>query len=63
MFEYNKEISNDFLKNQVKVEVSFGQTVMINSPEKSDVVIPAVLQKEANGAYKPVANSAARVLI
>ena len=63
MFEYNKEISNDFLKNQVKVEVSFGQTVMINSPEKSDVVIPAVLQKEATGAYKPVANSAPRVLI
>lgn len=59
---YQKEIDNDFLKNETKIDVTFGSTVMINNPEGSDVVMPAVLQKESNGSFKPVSNSAARVL-
>ncbi len=59
---YTKEIDNDFLKNETKIDVTFGSTVMINNPEGSDVVTPAVLQKESNGSFKPVSNSAPRML-
>ena len=61
--KYTKEVANDFLKNEVKIEVPLGTTVMINNPDGSDVVMPAVLQKEANGSPKPVSNSAPRMLI
>ena len=61
--KYTKEVTNDFLKNEVKIEVPLGTTVMINNPDGSDVVMPAVLQKEANGAAKPVSNSMPRMLI
>ena len=59
---YKKEVVNDFLKNETKIEVTFGSTVMINNPEDSDVVMPAVLQIQ-DGVYKPASNSAARVLM
>jgi len=60
---YTKEVQNDFLKNEVKVEIPLGTTVMINNPDGSDVVMPAIIQKEANGAPKPVSNSQPRMLI
>lgn len=60
---YSKEVNNDFLKNEKKIDITFGSTVMINNPEGSDVVTPAVLQKESNGSYKPVSNSAPRMLL
>lgn len=60
---YTKEIDNDFLKNDFKIDVSFGSTVMINNPTDSDVVLPSVIQKEASGSTKPVSNSAPRVLL
>lgn len=60
--KYSKEIENDFLKNEQKVSVAFGSTVMINDPENSDVVIPAILQKESDGSYKPISNSTPRIL-
>jgi hypothetical protein len=61
--KYTKEVQNDFLKNEVKIEIPLGTTMMINNPENSDVVMPAIIQKEANTAAKPVSNSAARMLI
>ena len=61
--KYTKEVANDFLKNEVKIEIPLGTTVMINNPDNSDVVMPAIIQKEANGSAKPVSNSAARILI
>lgn len=61
--KYTKEVNNDFLKNEVKIEVPLGTTMMINNPENSDVVMPAIVQKEANGSNKPVSNSAPRILI
>ena len=60
---YKKEIQNDFLKNEVKISIPFGSSVMINNPEGSDVVMPAIIQKDTNGSAKPVSNSAARMLI
>ena len=60
---YNKTILNDFLTNEVKIEVPMGSTVMVNNPEGSDVVMPAIFQKESTGAAKPVSNSQPRVLI
>ena len=60
---YKKEINNDFLKNETKITTPFGSTVMINNPAGSDVVIPAILQRESNGSFKPVSNSLPRVLI
>ena len=59
---YKKDIVNDFLKNETKIDTTFGSTVMINNPEGSDVVMPAVLQIQ-DGVYKPASNSAPRVLI
>jgi len=61
--KYTKEVTNDFLKNEVKIEIPLGTTVMINNPDDSDVVMPAILQKEANGSAKPVSNSMPRILI
>lgn len=60
---YTKEINNDFLTNETKISVPLGSTVMINNPAGSDVVMPAILQREANGSFKPVSNSQPRVLI
>ena len=59
---YKKEIQNDFLKNEVKISIPFGSSVMINNPQDSDVVMPSIIQREANGSAKPVSNSAARML-
>lgn len=59
---YTKEIENDFLKNESKIEIPFGSTVMINNPSDTDIVMPAILQKESN-ANKPVSNSLPRMLI
>lgn len=59
---YRKEISNDFLKNEFKIDTTFGSTVMINNPDHSDVVMPAVHMRE-NNVVKPVSNSAPRMLI
>jgi hypothetical protein len=59
---YKKEVVNDFLKNEVKISVPVGSTVMINYPAQSDVVIPAVYQLENNNTIKPVSNSAPRIL-
>ena len=61
--KYTKEVTNDFLKNEVKIEIPLGTTIMINNPDNSDVVMPAIIQKEANGSAKPVSNSQARILI
>lgn len=61
--KYTKEIENDFLKNEVKIEIPLGSTVMINNPDGTDVVMPAVLQIESNNSFKPVSNSAPRILI
>ena len=61
--KYTKEVNNDFLKNEVKIEVPLGTTIMINNPDGSDVVMPAIIQKEANSAAKPVSNSLPRMLI
>ena len=60
---YKKEINNDFLKSEVKITVPLGTSVMINNPEGSDVVMPAILQRETSGAFKPVSNSAPRMFI
>jgi hypothetical protein len=60
---YKKEINNDFLKNETKVSLPFGSTVMINNPAGSDVVMGAILQRESNGSFKPVSNSMPRILI
>ena len=60
---YTKEIENDFLKNEVKVSIPLGTTIMINNPEGSDVVMPSILQKDTNGSAKPVSNSLPRMLI
>lgn len=60
---YMKSIENDFLKNDTKISTTFGSTVMINNPEHSDVVMPAILQREENGSTKVVSNTAPRVLI
>ena len=59
---YKKEIVNDFLKNEVKITVPFGSSVMINNPADSDVVMPAIIQRDTNGSAKPVANSSPRML-
>lgn len=59
---YKKEVVNDYLKNETKIDTTFGSTVMINNPESSDVVMPAVLQIQ-DGVYKPASNSAPRVLL
>jgi hypothetical protein len=59
---YRKEVENDFLKNEVKISVPMGSTVMINYPEGSDVVVPSIVQQEANRTIKPVSNSAPRIL-
>jgi hypothetical protein len=61
--KYTKEVENDFLDNETKITTNFGSTVMINNPEDSDVVMPAILQRESNGSAKPVSNSAPRLLI
>lgn len=61
--KYTKEVTNDFLKNEVVIEIPLGTTIMINNPNDSDVVMPAVLQKEASGAIKPISNSQPRILI
>src|SRR5574343_356956 len=61
--QYSKEIKNDFLKNELKISTTFGSSVMINNPEGSDVVMPAILQKEDSGAFKPVTNSLPRILL
>ena len=61
--KYTKEVNNDFLKNESKIEIPLGTTMMINNPDGSDVVMPAIIQKEANGAAKPVSNSLPRMLI
>ena len=60
---YNKTIINDFLTNEAKIEIAMGTTVMVNNPEGSDVVMPAIYQKESTGAAKPVTNSLPRILI
>ena len=60
---YNKEILNDFLKDSTDIEVPLGTTIMINNPEGSDVVMPAILQRESNGSFKPLSSSAPRMLI
>ena len=60
---YKKEINNDFLKNETNISIPFGTSVMINNPVGSDVVMPAILQVEQNGSFKPVSTSAPRVLI
>lgn len=59
---YKKEVDNDFLKNEVKISIPLGSTVMINNPADSDVVMPAVYQRESNGSAKPVSNSLPRML-
>jgi len=61
--KYTKEVENDFLKNETKISVPLGSTVMINNPEKTDVVVPSIVQRESNGSQKPVSNSAPRILI
>jgi hypothetical protein len=61
--KYTKEVNNDFLKNESKIEIPLGTTMMINNPDGSDVVMPAIIQKEANTAAKPVSNSLPRMLI
>jgi hypothetical protein len=61
--KYTKTVDNDFLQNEVKISTLFGSTVMINNPAGSDVVMPAILQKESNGSAKPVSNSLPRMLI
>ena len=61
--KYTKEVNNDFLKNESRIEIPLGTTVMINNPDGTDVVMPAIIQKEANGAPKPVSNSLPRMLI
>jgi hypothetical protein len=60
---YRKEINNDFLKNETKISIPLGSTVMINNPEGSDVVMPSIIQRESNGSFKPVSNSQPRILI
>lgn len=60
---YTKEINNDFLKNEVKISSKFGSTVMVNNPDKSDVVMPAVYSRENGIDNKPMSNSSARMLI
>ncbi len=59
---YRKEIVNDFLTNETKIDVSFGSSIMINNPEGSNVVMPSIQQQD-NGISKPASNSAARVLL
>jgi hypothetical protein len=62
--EYTKEVNNEFLKNTAKITTQFGSTVMINNPENSDVVIPAIYQQDnSSGGMKPLSNSKARILI
>lgn len=61
--KYTKEVENDFLKNETKITVPLGSTVMISNPEGTDVVMPSVVQRENNGPQKPVTNSAPRMLI
>jgi hypothetical protein len=60
---YTKEIQNDFLKNEIKISIPLGSTIMVNQPQGSDVVIPAVLQVDTSGVAKPVSNSKPRMLI
>lgn len=55
------EIQNDFLTNIQKIEIPFGSSVMINTPRTSDIIIPQVVQKEANG-FNKVTTSAAKIL-
>lgn len=59
---YRKEINNDFLKNTTEISLPFGTTPMINNPVNSDVVMPAILQIEQNGSFKPLAVSLPRIL-
>lgn len=61
--KYTKEIENDFLKNETKITIPVGSTVMINNPEGTDVVMPSIVQRETNGSQKPVSNAAPRILI
>jgi len=56
------EVQNDFLTNIQKIEIPFGASVMINSPQTSDIIIPQVVQKEATG-FNKVTTSAAKILI
>jgi len=60
--KYTKEVENDFTKNEVKITIPLGSTVMSNNPTDSDVVMPIIVQKDATG-NKPVSNSAPRMLI
>lgn len=59
--KYTKEIDNDFLTNESKIEIPLGSTVMINNPEGSDVVMPVIVKKESN-AISVVSNSQPRML-
>ena len=62
--KYTYEVRNDFLKNENKISVPLGSTVMVNLPENTDIVIPSVVQYDANSKdIKPVSNSKARILI
>lgn len=59
--DHQVEIQNDFLTNVQKIETPFGASVMINSPQTSDIIIPQVVQKE-NSGFNKVTTSAAKIL-
>lgn len=62
--KYTYEVRNDFLKNETKISVPLGSTVMTNQPEDSDVVMPALFQYDQKTQdVKPLSNSKARALI
>lgn len=59
---YIKEIENDFITNEQKINVDFGSSVMINSPSNSDIVIPQIVQKDNDNNNK-VTNTSTKILI
>lgn len=62
--KYTYEVKNDFLKNENKISIPLGSSVMINLPENTDVVVPSIVQYDANKQdIKPVSNSKPRILI
>ena len=60
--QYIKEIDNDFQTTTFNITTEFGSTVMINNPAGSDVVMPAILEKDGT-TFKPSSNTLPRLLL
>jgi hypothetical protein len=51
---YVRTVDNDFLQNEVRIELPFTPAPMINTPRYSDIIIPQIVSRDERGINKPI---------